>query len=315
MSTIAEVLAILALFASLGAAIDALLLPAQLNNLKEKMEILWVHISDIKVVDYAYETAILAQRLFYFVFGGKHKWGKLAVFSFILSSLVSIITIVSGYTLDSYINETLGFTDYDLSLLDELLISFQISIYEHPIESISLVVTNYLFDFITIIVTMFLISKLKHSRRVYHVPIIILDATIALIISGLCYTSSEYIVFGDSYHGYVYFENKILDVIITNIENIIRIIIGIEYYSYWEELGSSWYFFYSVTTLLPTIIFLSVLFILILSSFSFMVCRFIICHLLALSVEKGKSIFFYTGTFIGLLAVIGKMLVALFNFL
>ncbi len=282
------ILVISTLIATFFRRLDYLILPGHHESIRNVLFKWWVFISDLKVIDLPRKMAkgfIFFEQYF---FGNKIKSIRWFLRTFILSALLTSSAILIG---EFVMHATRKYT------VLEIVNSSAFWLFKHDLKF--LIPINYILDTATITITYFiLIYFCKNQNSFIRSIIIIMDILIAFFLGSICYTLGHYFEFGylslyvnisTYYNGLINF-NSILDAYIGN-------------------------FFFANTTFIPTSIYLSILFFLVVSLAAYRISNFILLYILQLAIETDKNIFFYTGTLLSLLTILISILIRILQLL
>lgn len=300
------------LIAAIGAAIDHFMLPREKGRLSDWLLAWWVRIEEIRlpnlVATFA-EYFISAKNV---LLGESVRSRKWVVRTVVYSVLLTFGTLVLG---DYMWAKTIDGTWEYYSGNPRFLL--------YPI--------NYFFDFATVILTVWIMSQIPKVGLPLQATYLTLDIVSAVLLAFCASTISHTIefwgepatLFGP--HGFSVWVLK------AHVQNYLTYwsVLGlfdwewefVQGLSQWSEgwisphpavypdggnWGNSASFFSANTTLIPTAFFAALLLLILSSLFIIRVIKGGILRLIRLDIETDKTIFFYTGALIGLIAVILK---------
>ncbi|MBN2395715.1 MAG: hypothetical protein JXC36_04540 [Candidatus Atribacteria bacterium] len=311
---IPEVLLISGAIAAIGSGLDHLLLERQRSKLYELVFGWWERIEMLKMRRLDREMAQLFLRAEHKIFGKKRYNFRWIFTALTISFMLTTLALVFGeYMFFSIANTSPPWNGHGKCPLIQAILYIP----EH--EPKYLYPINLFFDILTLTVTVYLISRLANSKskldRIWIYP---LDITAAFMFAWLCYFVAAIM------------EGVALPGGVDPIELKINLASFKMFFSEYSRMGNAIYYYYfdtvkvssedlnvlatflfSNTTLLPTIAYIVILFLLSLSRFIFVSIRRIVLQVLERSLETNKSIFFYTGCLLGLINIIFKLIFAL----
>ena len=287
------------LITAAGIAIDKLLLDRQKGTLRAKLAEWWVFVDELRFKDIATDAALGLLRLKTLLFGDRLLSLRFVIVAAALSVSVTSAAIVAG--------DAIWFADRGgiFAALE----------YFPQRKPMWLYLTNFVLDFITLFVTFRLLDIFVRVNVVAKVGIVTVDFIVALLLAISCwyvgkdleFPNTSYFVTGDpkfieyNYRQYFGYWQK------TGIVDVETLSFG--FIQPWDMHDGEWgSFFYANTTFLPTALLALLLFSLTVFFMLYHVIRFVVLQILGLSVETEKSIFFYTGTTMGLVAILLKIL-------
>lgn len=271
--------------AAIGVALDKLILPDQAKLIQNYLSAVWIKIDDMKISDLPKKTATSFLVFERNIFGDpKDKPYKWFLVTLIISLLLTTTAIAIGDIIQSYnpIYQTISFSNIFASIKG----SAPFIVYPF----------NLICDLLTFYITIFILRKFIATKSaIYRVLLILFDVFIAYIFVLLCF----YIPFPSATGGFSASLFNLIDahetfiIVLENIKDFnpydLNLIVTLFFTS----------FIYSLTSFIPTIFYLLLLTILTLSYMSFHIAKFIVQQVLRLSVDTDKSVFFYTGTVLG----------------
>lgn len=286
--------ALSALISASGLALDKLTLNHQNSKLKDRLVAVWLRVEEIRIRDVAlamathfiaFEKSLFGPRLSYL-------WVlRVALFSIILTS----ITIIGGRALSILLIDILNPETSNVDLLISLQLAWGWFFYN--VDHILIYPTNILFDQITLLATVALLTLYTKANKLAHRYIFILiDIVIAFVLFNIFYLVAQQL---DS-------------------------TASMQHSSYlplFSLIGDIWMLGYSrlhihlstlcfvATVVLPTFIYLLMIFLAMLAKSSADLGRFILLQFTELGATGEKTIFFYTGIFFGLIVSISGLLV------
>lgn len=295
------------LLAGFGLLLDKLVAPGQRIWLSDRLTTWWVHIESLKVPNLVAGVASAFLALKDRVFGRRLLAFRFAAVSIGVSIFLTTASIIFG----------------DLHWFKDIFETLQ---YFRERDLFVIYSLNYLFDAMTLIVTIFILSLLLRTHEFIGPVLVVLDGTIAVTLAVICWTAATSIEFPrhspvtltpptfhidrvalniSVYIGYVRYLDLIdLGTVSAIVEAtdgwIRRIDVNGGHLANW---------IYSGTSLIPTVVVLLILTITLVALIVLRVTRFLSLQLLRLDVETEKTIFFYTGVLAGLVASATKALI------
>lgn len=287
------------LLSSAGIATDKLLLDRQKGKLRETFTNWWVFLDDLQFRDIATDTARGLLYLKNQLFGERLFSPRFLVIAVTVSVCVTTTAIIAG--------DAIWYSDKGGP-------SAAIGYFPQR-KPVWLYLSNFVLDYITLTVTFALLAVFVRVNAAVRIGVVTLDFVVALLLAVLCwfvgksleFPDTAYIVTGDpsfidatfrQYFGY-WQKTGMVDVGV----------LSFGYIEPWDVNDGEWgSFFFANTTFIPTAFFALLLFALTILFMLFHVTRFFVLQILGLSVETEKSVFFYAGTTMGLLAILTKLL-------
>lgn len=264
---------------ALGLGIDKLLLPAQFTSLKDHLTKWWVKVDDLNLRDLPKGWAVWALKLIQSIYGNKF---------FSLWFLVKVVLISSIMTVLAMLIGEWWWRGWDVDGFNRALSYFP----RH--KPLIVIPVNIVLDAASILVTFhamkFMVAKSSNLKRIL---ILSLDVVVAIALIMLCYAVSRGAEYADPSWGY--FESNIRSMWGWLLSP--HTIPSVDYANV----------LYSATNIIPSMIYVLLALALSVSLLSVRIVQFGAKQILALSVETEKSIFFYTGTVIGIANITLKL--------
>ena len=163
---------------------------------------------------------------------------------------------------------------------------WRILLLEHNLWAV--IPVNYVLDAATLLATVSLACRFTIvSSFITRSWILLLDLGIAFVLANLCFEIGAWLEFGRFEHPYQFVRTAFRRE-------------GSDYLQYGN-------FGLASTTLLPTLAYVAILLVLLLSMAVFHGIRALLLQILELTVETDKSVFFYTGALLGACVLVGKL--------
>jgi len=291
LSTLGLAAAILGFFSALGAALDNLVLPHQNKKLQNVLLRWWDFVDDLRFRDIGHRMVDLYVAKERLLFGNfpSSRWFLTAI---ILSTVVTGIAIIGGRTIGlAFTLLCTGSTDAHGGVLGTLRTSLSASLgYFHNVDKLRVFSLNIGFDALTLCTTLgFLRLYLGRRRFLFRYSLVLSDIAACIAFFYVC---SFLAFYSDGTTSGVRYGL-------------------VEYYKHflwlWKEPQCTHFHIYtstivfSSTVFLPTFTYLSAILMVMTAKGSMESARYAARHLLELSATQQKSVFFYSGVFLGII--------------
>lgn len=298
LSTLGIAATIVAFFSALGAAMDSLVLPQQNKRLQDALLHWWNYVDDVRFRDIAHQMVALYVRIERKLLGKFPSW-RWFLTAVCTSAIVTTLAIIGG--------RTIGLT---LTLAcNDVIDSFggmwgtitqmwwaSIGYFKYNLDHPRIYAINIAFDALTLAATLaFLRLYLRQRLFISRYILILTDILACLVFFYLCsflafYSDST--TSGIRYGLFDYYK-QFLDVAKD------------PQCAHFHLYTST--FVFSSTVFLPTFTYLFAIFMLMTAKGSLEISRYAARHLLELSATQQKTVFFYSGVFIGIVGSVLKL--------
>ena len=297
--------AIFCSFAIMGQQLDKFLLSSQNIWLRDKAAEWWNLIDDLKIRNFFHSVLLTFLKLKTLIFGKIIISFRLLFISLALSVTATFSVLLVGmYVYYGSLSKSIN----DMISNENILWLFPL---------------NYFFDFLTLALTIVIIEKAIKASWPVAIALLVFDGALAFGIAIMCFVAGSAIEFpyvpsilrGGGIEALsldISFYFKYYDFFGILDWRTSKVLLGPLVHPYVDNLSlnggdaSTWVF--SNTTQLPTIGYIVIALIMFLAVVFLRVFRFICLQLLALSVETDKTVFFYTGAFIGFCILVWKLI-------
>jgi len=292
------IVAILGSFAAIGLALDKLLLSHQRERLSNHALKYWIAVEETTIRDIPIAAARIYLSIVRLFVGEKLLSPSGLIRAMLVSVVVTTIVFLTGQFAGFYFAHQM--TD-DPSPTLELMQATWWAFQTHSHKSV-IYPLNVVFDIMTILCTSFLIGYMYRHRGVTkRVPIILLDILIACTLFTVCFyilfhANNLYAAAGEWRTPAAFFE-------------LVKTRAGFGDQSIFDPFWMLPQLAFTTTIFYPTIIFLLVLLVITSMHIFALLTKKIGLQILELSSGNDKSIFFYTGTFLGLLVSVFSLFV------
>ena len=295
-------IAIAGILSSIGIAIDKLLLPHQNNRINDVLVHVWNYVDDIRLTDVAYKMVSLYILIEHRSFGRRFsaRWFSVAFF---VSAILTTLTIIVGRALGMYLTASCADPNQtSLPFFSALQMAF--GYFYENINHTSIYPLNILFDNLTIAATVALLTVFLRTKAIrYRYLIIAVDIAFCVILLNVCFYIAFQLDTTSSGSPPALFQA--LPRLVSDVN-----VLGCGYfYVYMSTI-----FFVSTITI-PTLIYLVMIIIFMLAKTSAEIGKFILLQVTELGVVGDKSVFFYTGIFLGLFVLLMKFVLELTKFI
>jgi hypothetical protein len=315
--------AISAAVAIIFVSVDKLLLNRQKTKLNDRLLAFWSYVDDLRITDTPGKMAQACLSLIGNVFGERIlHWRWWAVGTLISACLSIIILGFGAYAVVHSVGFGVG-SGYSSDVVWALTAS---SAGYHQLQYV--LPANFLGDGMTLVATILLLRVFVRRRSaLYRLLIIAIDVVIALGLAFLTATfcaaslaaANEKDIFGlrppslnsviNKFASFMENADAILSTFLTSIHKYILVVLGIEIpgpYQNFDALLPS--IMFGMTTLLPTIVYMSILYLLLTAKLITTVSNTCLGQVSELTIETGNSVFFYTATLLGIVATSLKLI-------
>lgn len=292
-----------ALLSAAGIGLDKMLLQSQRTSLRDKLTDWWCFIEDFKFPDVVSEMATVFLRIERQLLG-RHLSIRWFLTTFVLSILLTTVTVNFG--------DYLWFSERSESPLEETFAYFWTR------KPVGLYLNNYVLDALTIILTVFILRQVvTTSSVILRVIWLLIDLILGGLLAFICWEIAHTLEFPKTalfVAGTIGLDRRVGIFLayfaVVGLPNPSPLLFGLvpKLPPLGGELGT---FLYSNTTFIPTFAYVSCVLVMIAAIAVFRTSTFIARQVLALSIETEKSVFFYTGTLLGLLGICAKLLAEL----
>lgn len=295
---LAIVLLVSGAIAAAGILLDRLVLPRQLRVIRVCLWRWWKRIARIEIPDLEDHTIELFFRGLAIIRLDKLFTLKWLVLTVCLSFTLTTISILIG--------NFLYFGNFSESMA--YLIKPRFILY-FPV--------NYVFDALTLVTTFMLLRFIHGKSWWLKLPILCVDALVAIALAIICYTAGNWIEYPTTFH-YIYEFGGIEEIIGTYLalycqeshvwgfiewstcEAVFGDLLRVHFDPSDFTTADTATFMFANTTLLPTLLHILLVVVLTISVMSLRFARFVPMQLFALTIHTNKSIFYYSGTFLAL---------------
>ena len=295
----------------LGIGLDKLVLNKQKSLLEDKLIIFWDKVDNLEFKDIARLLAkkylVAENRIF-----GKTMSLRWLITTLIVSLLLTCLMIILGKTLGIFLLDTCTSiyhgTTSNIDGMSYLKIGW--SYFLNNAEKFKAITLNYAFDFLTIAATVyllerFILSERSHTRYFW----IIIDIFICIFLLQFCIFIGLQIDGTNVLHEQIKTPFEIFGTLYKDLNiSTSRFSCG-SFHLYSGALA------YSATILIPTIIYLSIIIVLMLAKTAHDLGKFILLQVSELGLEGEKTVFYYTGIFLSTVIIGLKILKELLSIL
>lgn len=298
LSDIGIAVALATFFSGLGAALDHLVLPHQNERLKSVLLHWWNYVDDIQFRDIAHEMVQFYVRAERKIFGHfpSIRW---LITACAISLIVTTCAIVGGRTLGLYLTFSCGGNiDQFGSALGAIKVAATaaMSYFESNVDKARLYALNISFDALTLAATLlFLRGYLSIRRFIARYVLVLCDIGVCVVFFYVCVYLAFY-----------------LDTTTSGVSYGL-----LDFYKMFTSLGpfscTHFHIFtstlvFSSTIFFPTFTYLTFILFMMTSKLSLEFAKIIAQQVLELGATQHKTVFFYTGILIGIIASLTKML-------
>jgi len=298
MEGLAIATALLAFFAAVGAAVDNLVMPHQNSKLQDRLVVWWNYVDDVKFRDVAHTMVEFYLRLERRLFGAFPSWRWLLT-ALLASAVLTTFAVLLGRTLGLYLtflcNGNLQYSGGPIEAFFTLMTPAW-TYFRYNVDHFVLYALNITFDAVTLATTLFFLRVYVRRRGLLPRYILVAaDIAACLLFLYTCMFVAFYadITSSGIKHTYWTFYEHLLEPLAR------------PDCSYFHTFTSTVIF--SSTVLLPTLTYLGAIFFFLNAKVSLEASRWVVAHILELGATQKKTVFFYTGVYIGLLAALGKL--------
>lgn len=287
-------IAIAGILSGVGIAIDKLLLAHQSVKIKDALLQVWNYVDEVRFKDVAHKMVsvyiLIERRLF-----GKRFSARWFFVAISISTALTTATIIIGRALGMYLTATCADPNQtSLPFYTAVMMGF--GYFHENVHHISIYPLNILFDNLTIAATVALLTVFLRGKAIgYRYFIIGLDIVFCVILLNVCFYIAFQLDTTSSGNPPTLFEA--LPRLVSDVS-----VLGCGYfYVYMSTI-----FFVSTITI-PTLLYLLMILTLMAAKTSAEIGKFALLQLTELGVVGEKSVFFYTGIFLGLLVLLLKL--------
>lgn len=298
MTSLSIAAALMAFFASVGAGLDALVLPHQNTRLQRRLLAIWDRVDDVRFRDIATTMVGWYLRKESTIFGRfpSYRWIITALsLSFVVTTIALYLGRLAGIYLTVLCAGTLSAEGAPLEVLYRFGVA-SLNLFLGNVNHVKVYTLNLAFDAITMATTL-VVLRLYLRQRLFvgRYFLILTDISACLIFFYVCSYLAFYADSTGSGVKYSVLEyHKFFSDVVSNPDC-----------GYFHVFTST--FTFSLTVFLPTLVYLLGIYFFLNAKISLEACRWIVAHLLELSSTQQKTVIFYTGVFLGLVSAALKL--------